>query len=314
MPRRPREGKCLTLSDMEPILADSRDPEELKRIWVGWHTVSPPYRQKYARFVELSNKGAKEMGFKDVGAMWRAKLRHAARRVRRRDGAALAAGQAALRLALHLHAREAQSEVRRRGRAEERAHPGAPARQHVEPGVGQHLPAARAARGRPRLRPDARSSSDATPTPKQMVRYGEGFFTSLGFEQLPADLLGALAVCEAARPRGRLPRQRVGHRRAEGRAPQDVHQDQRGGLLRPSTTSWDTTTTRWPTPGSRRSSRRAPTTASTRPSATPSRSRSRPNTSSSSGSSNACPTPPPTRGCCCAARSTRSPSCPSATS
>jgi peptidyl-dipeptidase A len=28
-------------------------------------------RQRYARFVELSNKGAKELGFKDTGAMWR---------------------------------------------------------------------------------------------------------------------------------------------------------------------------------------------------------------------------------------------------
>jgi peptidyl-dipeptidase A len=53
------QGKCLTLDDMEPIMANSRDPEELKRIWLGWHTVSPPYRQKYARFVELSNKGAR---------------------------------------------------------------------------------------------------------------------------------------------------------------------------------------------------------------------------------------------------------------
>jgi peptidyl-dipeptidase A len=29
-------------------------------------------RQRYSRFVELSNQGAREMGFKDVGAMWRA--------------------------------------------------------------------------------------------------------------------------------------------------------------------------------------------------------------------------------------------------
>jgi peptidyl-dipeptidase A len=67
------EGKkCLTLSDMEPILATSRDPEELKKIWLGWHTVSPKYKNDYVRYVELANKGAKEMGFKDVGAMWRA--------------------------------------------------------------------------------------------------------------------------------------------------------------------------------------------------------------------------------------------------
>ncbi|HBB88359.1 MAG TPA: peptidyl-dipeptidase [Blastocatellia bacterium] len=67
------KGKCLSLGDMEEIMATSRDPEELKRIWLGWHQVSPPYRKDYVRFVELSNKGAKEMGFKDTGAMWRAK-------------------------------------------------------------------------------------------------------------------------------------------------------------------------------------------------------------------------------------------------
>jgi peptidyl-dipeptidase A len=63
---------CKTLSDAEPILANSRDPEELKKAWLGWHSISPPYKQKYARYVELANKGAKEMNFKDVGAMWRA--------------------------------------------------------------------------------------------------------------------------------------------------------------------------------------------------------------------------------------------------
>lgn len=67
------KGKCLSLSEMEVILANSRDPEELKRIWLGWHQVSPPYRKNYQRFVELSNKGAREMGFKDTGAMWREK-------------------------------------------------------------------------------------------------------------------------------------------------------------------------------------------------------------------------------------------------
>ncbi|MEO7970122.1 MAG: M2 family metallopeptidase [bacterium] len=67
------KGKCLSLGDMEEIMGTSRDPEELKRIWLGWHQVSPPYRKDYVRFVELSNKGAKEMGFKDTGAMWRAK-------------------------------------------------------------------------------------------------------------------------------------------------------------------------------------------------------------------------------------------------
>ena len=42
-------------------------------MWEGWHTISPPMRKDYARFVELSNKGAKELGFADTGAMWRSK-------------------------------------------------------------------------------------------------------------------------------------------------------------------------------------------------------------------------------------------------
>jgi peptidyl-dipeptidase A len=66
-------GKCLSLPDLENIMGNSRDPEELKKAWVGWHQIAIPMRKEYVRFVELSNKGAKEMGFKDTGAMWRSK-------------------------------------------------------------------------------------------------------------------------------------------------------------------------------------------------------------------------------------------------
>src|SRR5215468_693508 len=63
--------KCLSLGDLESIMAENRNPDELKKAWAGWHNVSPPYRTDYVRFVELANKGAREMGFKDAGAMWR---------------------------------------------------------------------------------------------------------------------------------------------------------------------------------------------------------------------------------------------------
>jgi peptidyl-dipeptidase A len=63
--------KCLSLNDLERILANSTNPDELQDAWVGWHTISPPMRKRYARFVELSNKGARELGFKDTGSMWR---------------------------------------------------------------------------------------------------------------------------------------------------------------------------------------------------------------------------------------------------
>jgi peptidyl-dipeptidase A len=63
---------CLDITAIEKIMGSSRDPKELQEVWAGWHKVGAPMRQRYSRFVELSNQGAREMGFKDVGAMWRA--------------------------------------------------------------------------------------------------------------------------------------------------------------------------------------------------------------------------------------------------
>jgi peptidyl-dipeptidase A len=63
---------CLDITAIEKIMEESRDPNELKDVWLGWHKVGAPMRQRYARFVQLSNQGAKELGFKDTGALWRA--------------------------------------------------------------------------------------------------------------------------------------------------------------------------------------------------------------------------------------------------
>ena len=65
------QGKCQSLNDLENIMATSRDADELLRVWVGWHTIAPPMRKRYARMVALANKGARETGFTDTGAMWR---------------------------------------------------------------------------------------------------------------------------------------------------------------------------------------------------------------------------------------------------
>ena len=65
------QQKCYTLNDAEKILAESRDPEELKKAWVGWHSIAAAYRPDYVRFAQLANKGARELGFADVGALWR---------------------------------------------------------------------------------------------------------------------------------------------------------------------------------------------------------------------------------------------------
>ena len=65
------QAKCLSLNDLEHIMATSRDPKELQRAWEGWHAIAPSMRKRYARMVVLANKGARETGFADVGAMWR---------------------------------------------------------------------------------------------------------------------------------------------------------------------------------------------------------------------------------------------------
>ena len=64
-------GKTLTLNDAEEILAASRDPAELKAVWEGWHSIAKPIKPDYEKFAALSNEGARGLGFKDTGALWR---------------------------------------------------------------------------------------------------------------------------------------------------------------------------------------------------------------------------------------------------
>src|SRR5262245_11041392 len=68
-----KSESCLDINQITDIMRDSQDEKKLRQVWEGWHTISLPMRKEYTRFVELSNKGAKELGFADSGAMWRAK-------------------------------------------------------------------------------------------------------------------------------------------------------------------------------------------------------------------------------------------------
>lgn len=65
-------GQPINGSDIEAAMGSSRDPNELKEMWVSWHdNVGAPMRKDYAQMVGIANEGAKELGFSDVGAMWR---------------------------------------------------------------------------------------------------------------------------------------------------------------------------------------------------------------------------------------------------
>jgi peptidyl-dipeptidase A len=63
---------CKNIDDLSAILAKSRNYDELVAAWTGWHNIGAPMRAPYRRFVELANEGAQELGFRDVGMMWRA--------------------------------------------------------------------------------------------------------------------------------------------------------------------------------------------------------------------------------------------------
>jgi peptidyl-dipeptidase A len=181
----PEPNKCLSLPDLEQIMANSRDPEELKRVWVGWHQIAVPIKKDYVRFVELSNKGAKEMGFKDTGAMWRAKYDM--------EPDAFAAEMERLWQqvkplydSLYTYTRHKLAEKYGTNVvAEDKPIPAHLLGNMWAQGWANIYPLlapANADRGYDLTSILKGRNTDA----KQMVRYGEGFFTSLGFESLPA--------------------------------------------------------------------------------------------------------------------------------
>uniref|UniRef100_UPI0025FFDEA5 M2 family metallopeptidase n=1 Tax=uncultured Sphingomonas sp. TaxID=158754 RepID=UPI0025FFDEA5 len=66
------DGKPINGSDIEAAMGATRDPAKLKEMWVSWNdNVGAPMRADYTRMTAISNAGAKELGFADVGAMWR---------------------------------------------------------------------------------------------------------------------------------------------------------------------------------------------------------------------------------------------------
>ena len=65
------DGTCLDLGHLSDIMAESRDPDALLEAWNGWRKISVPMKSLYARQVELANEGATELGFSDLGTMWR---------------------------------------------------------------------------------------------------------------------------------------------------------------------------------------------------------------------------------------------------
>jgi len=177
------DGK--SLGELSSIMASSRDPKALLDAWKGWRTVSPEMRPLFTDYVTLANEGARDLGFKDLGDMWCSNY----------DMEPAAFAEELDRLwdqvkplyvSLHTYARKKLRE-----------HYGA----DVVPATGPipaHLLGNMWAQSwgniYPLLAPaDADPGYDLTAilqarkevTEREMVRIGEGFFTSVGFDPLP---------------------------------------------------------------------------------------------------------------------------------
>jgi peptidyl-dipeptidase A len=174
---------CLDIEAVTKILAENRDPKRLREVWEGWHTISPPMKKDYVRFADLMNKGAKEIGFADNGVMWRSRY----------DMAPDAFGQELdrlweqlrpLYLSLHAYVR-----TRLHAKYGDAVPADGPIPAHLlgniwaqdwsnvydlvaPPGGARSVPLDEILKAR-RI------------TPVDMTKFGEGFFTSLGFEKLP---------------------------------------------------------------------------------------------------------------------------------
>jgi peptidyl-dipeptidase A len=169
---------------MSRILAASRDADRLLEVWRGWRTISLPLRDMYRRFVELANKGARELGFDDLGAMWRSKydMPHDefAAEVER-----LWQQVAPLYEALHAHVRASLVEEYGPERVPEKG----PIPAHL---LG-NMWAQSWLNIYPLVAPPKQDPGfDVTKLlrknkvdAREMVRYGERFFLSLGFDPLP---------------------------------------------------------------------------------------------------------------------------------
>ncbi|MCX6628696.1 MAG: M2 family metallopeptidase [Candidatus Solibacter sp.] len=176
-------SSCRDLEELSKILGESRDPKALQDAWSGWHAISKPIRKDFSRYVDLANKGARQLGFKDNGAMWRSKYDMApddfAKELDR-----LWEQIKPLYLSLHAYVRN---------RLRERYGDAVPATGAIPANLLGNMWAQDWDNIYPLIAPaNADPGYDLTALLKkrntdwkQMVKYGEGFFTSLGFAALP---------------------------------------------------------------------------------------------------------------------------------
>jgi peptidyl-dipeptidase A len=65
------EGRTVSQNETEVLMRTLTDPPKLAEVWTKWHDTAAASKADYARMVEIANEGARDLGYADVGAMWR---------------------------------------------------------------------------------------------------------------------------------------------------------------------------------------------------------------------------------------------------
>jgi peptidyl-dipeptidase A len=175
---------CLDVTAVEKLMATSHDPEELKRAWLGWHAVGAPMRQRYTRMVELGDEGARQLGYPDVGVLWRSNYDMPPDQFAK-DMDRLWEQLRPLYLSLHAYVRGQL--VKKYGK--DIAPPNGPIPAHLLGNIWaqewNNVYDLMDSPKPPQSFDLTKILVDRKTDPKGMVKYGENFFISLGFAPLP---------------------------------------------------------------------------------------------------------------------------------
>jgi peptidyl-dipeptidase A len=197
-PRGPKS--CKSIDELQETMAASRDYAQLLDAWKGWHGIGTGMRDDYTEFVALANEGARELGFADLGVMWRSGY----------DMTPQAFEALSERLWQQVKPLYASLQCYARARlaqryGAERVPPGKPIPAHlfgnmwaqqwskIYPDILRPYPEASLASADARLKSE---NWDAV----RLTRSAESFYTSLGFAPLPASFWQRSLL---ARPRDR---------------------------------------------------------------------------------------------------------------
>ncbi|MEE2690258.1 MAG: M2 family metallopeptidase [Pseudomonadota bacterium] len=64
-------GGNVRQNETEILMRQLRNPAELAEVWTKWNDYAAQMKPDYVRMVEIANEGARDLGYKDMGELWR---------------------------------------------------------------------------------------------------------------------------------------------------------------------------------------------------------------------------------------------------